>query len=111
MLALTLNDKALTGQMDLYVSSVIDTNKREIILKLVNTSEVTKVVQINIELPKHIILKEKVEGVLLNGEIGIENTLSNPYAIKPRNIVLRVFDNKLNTKLEAQTFYVYKLFY
>jgi len=84
VLPLTWNKKPLTGQQGLYASAVIDTNKKEIIIKLSNVSEENRKAGISLEgLKKKMQLHPEVKTILLKGDRDDENTLDNPDTIVP----------------------------
>jgi alpha-L-arabinofuranosidase len=84
VLPLTWNKMPLTGQQGLYASAVIDTNKKEIIIKLSNVSEENRNISISLEgLKKKMQLQPEVETILLKGGQDEENTLDNPDTIVP----------------------------
>jgi len=85
VLPLTWNKQPLTGQEGLYASSVIDTDKNEIIVKLSNTSEEIKNVKINLEgLGRRMRIQPGVELTVMKGDKDLENTLDNPKIILPQ---------------------------
>lgn len=103
----TLNGKTpLTGQDELYASSVIDKNKNEIYLKIANTSGETKNVSyaFNGLKPaqrkgKHIILK--------SADLDIENTLDKSDAVVPVSTEISVNGNTFDVQLQPKSFNVY----
>lgn len=111
VLPLTLNKKPLTGQDSIYASSVIDTKKKEIVIKLVNADKVAKDMKIKLELPKSITPNPTVEIITLHAEPDADNTLDNPNVIVPKKSSMQLTGNLLDIKAEARTFYVYKIKY
>lgn len=112
VLALTMDKQPLIGQDGLYASSVIDTQKKEIIVKLANTAAKRVNIHINIELPKKmLLLHPEVEVVSLHSDMQADNTLDSPNTITPQVSSATITGNSLNVNADAQTFYVYKLKY
>lgn len=110
-LPLTWNNKNLTGQEELYASSVIDTKKREIIIKLTNTASVSKQIQIKLLLAKNIKLKEGVEITYLQSSLDQDNTIEKPNAVIPQTTSTKLNGNELAYNADARTFYMFKLSY
>lgn len=112
VLPLTWNKKALTGQDGLYASAVIDTNKKEIIVKLSNVSEENKEIRISLEgLSRRMKIQPEAQAILLKGEADKENTLDNPDAIVPVDSSVSVNGTVLQTTAEAGSFNVYRIAY
>ena len=109
VLPLTLNKQALTGQDGLYASAVIDTDKKEVIVKLTNSNTASKKIQIQLEIPKKFILNPDVEVISLHGDADSENTLTNPNSIQPQSTTTLLDGNTLQFTAEPQTFYVLKM--
>lgn len=106
--ALTQNGKPLTGQDGLYASAVVDDNKKEVIVKMVNTSTETKHVRLRFDLPKRMTLQPKVEVIGLHHEMDVDNTLDFPDAVLPVATTCGMADGALEAAVGAQTFNVYK---
>lgn len=109
--ALTQNGKPLTGQDGLYASAVVDDNKKEVIVKMVNTSTETKHVRLRFDLPKRMTLQPKVEVIGLHHEMDVDNTLDFPDAVLPVVTTCGMTDGALEAAVGAQTFNVYKFTY
>ena len=103
----TLENKlTLTGQDGIYASSVIDKNKNELILKIANTSEVSK----NI----HYTFKGLKKGdrsatftYLTSENQDDENTLDSPTKVIPKTNRMVVSDNILDVELAPKSFNLY----
>ena len=105
----TLENKiALTGQDGLYASSVVDKNKNEIILKIVNASTEKRTVNyvLNGLKPAE---RKVIHTLLISGNQDAENTLDNPNAIIPTENELKISGNTLQTELAPQSFHVYRI--
>ncbi|GBU08656.1 alpha-L-arabinofuranosidase [Bacteroidales bacterium] len=104
VLKTSLKGKPLAGQDGIYASSVIDKNKGQIIIKVVNTSTSEK--DLVFSLIDYKQSKSQAKIISLKAEMDAENTLDNPFAIVPKEEILSIKDNKLNLKIEAQSFVV-----
>jgi alpha-L-arabinofuranosidase len=93
----------LTGQDGLFASSVIDSNKGEIILKIANTSKEPKKVQYNIAgLKKG--ERTAVHTILRSEDPDIENTRENPDAVIPVSKTIQLSGNVFDLELEPFSF-------
>jgi alpha-N-arabinofuranosidase len=107
VLKTTWNEKPLTGQDSLYASSVIDKNKGEIILKIVNTSAKSKSVNYYIDGVK------SGEYVITHTEfqqetVKAENTIEKPNLVVPEIRTQKVNLPELNLNLKAKSFNLIK---
>ncbi len=98
----------LTGQDGIYASSALDGNKNEIILKIANTSDVSKKVSYTFTGLKagdrkgsHTILK--------SDNPDSENTLDNPNTVVPVVHPISVQGNILETELAPKSFNLFKI--
>lgn len=102
------NKTALTGLDGLYASSVIDKNKNEIILKIVNASNEKRNV-------KYVLngLKAAERNVIhilfVSKDQDAENTLDNPTNIIPVESEMKLTGNTLEAELIPQSFHVYRI--
>lgn len=93
----------LTGQEGLFASSVIDSNKGEIILKIANTSKEPKKVQYNIAgLKKG--ERTAVHTILRSDNPDIENTRENPEAVIPVSKTISLPGNVFDVEVEPFSF-------
>ena len=107
VLPLTLNKAPLTGQEGLYASSVIDKNKKEIIIKLSNVSDEKRVFNITLEgLEKKSQLHQQVEVITLAAELDAENSLDNPAVVLPHSTYQSMQGNKLQLTVKPNSFNV-----
>jgi len=82
LVPLKSNGAALTGQKGLYASATIDVNANELILKVVNSSNNVKA--LDLELPDGTKIGNKVEmHVLANPDLDTVNSFETPEAISP----------------------------
>lgn len=112
-LPITRNGQIVAGDDRLYASAVIDTQKREIILKLVNTSPRARNINIRIDpLARGMNIKSEVKATFMSGELHRENTLQEPLAIVPQEEILKMGENNtLTVNVRWQSFNVYKINY
>jgi len=107
VLPLTLNKAPLTGQEGLYASSVIDKNKKEIIIKLSNVSTEKRVFNITLEGPeKKSQLHQQVEVITLAAALDAENSLDNPAVVLPQSTYQTMQGNKLQLTVKPNSFNV-----
>ena len=112
VLPLTWNKKPLTGQDGLYASSVIDTGKKEIIVKVANASDENKEVRIRLDgLSRRTKVQPEAKAILLTGEADTENTLDQPDAIVPVSSTVQVDGTVLGVTAQPQSFNVYIIGY
>ena len=112
VLPITRNSQVIAGDDQLYASAVMDTQKKEIIIKLANTATSDREINIRIDrLAKGVNLKKEVQMTVLSGEMQKENTLDNPDALIPKDDSLVMNDNVLKVNAKAQSFNVYRINY
>ncbi len=112
VLPLTMDKKSVTGQEGLYASAVIDTNKKEIIVKVSNVSDAKKEIRISLEgLGRRTKIGSEAERVVLKGKGEMENTLDNPNVIVPVSSTVTVDGTVLQATADAGSFNVYKISY
>lgn len=82
LVPVTANGKSLTGQNELYASSVIDEKTKEIVVKVVNTGANDKSVKIALKGTSKI--KNRGDWTLLHSDdLQVFNSIENPEAIVP----------------------------
>jgi alpha-L-arabinofuranosidase len=112
VLPLTHNGSTVAGENQLYASSVIDTGKKEIIIKLVNVATTNRDIRIQIKnINKGITLSQNVYATILSGEMTEENTLDEPENTIPKDYQLTLSGNELDLHVEKQSFNVYRITY
>lgn len=104
---LTWNKENLTGQDGLYASSVIDDEKDQLIIKIVNTSKESKTV--NFDFSKLKLDKNSGKQITLMGDLEVENTLDNPDLIAPTEKAISISGTTLKAELEPESFHVFVL--
>lgn len=97
------NKLPLAGQDGIYASSALDKNKNEIILKIVNTSDVSKKVTYRLNGLKASDRKG-TQTVLKSDNPDQENTLDNPNAVVPVTTEIKVTGNTLEVELAPKSF-------
>jgi len=112
VLPLTWNQAPLTGQQGLYGSAVIDTKKKEIIVKLSNTSQENRPIVVSLEgMKKKMQLRPEVETILLQGGQDEENRLDTPDAIVPVSSTTTLNGSKLSTDVKPYSFNLFVIGY
>lgn len=115
VLSLTMDKKPVTGaegQNGLFASAVCDKNKKEIIVKVANTSDKVQLLSLKFNgLKKKDVLSGARCIKLSSADMDKDNTIENPMAIVPQETSLNVGGQALNVDLEPATFAVYILKY
>jgi alpha-N-arabinofuranosidase len=99
--------KVVAGENNLFASSVKDTQSGEIFVKLVNTSDKKKQLEIDIK-------NQKLEGtatalILSSDQLTDENSFENPKKIVPQESELSAINNHLSLEIDPYTFMVVKI--
>ncbi len=112
VLSLTMDKKPVTGaegQNGLFASAAWEKATKEVIVKVVNTSDKAQPVTLNFAgLSKKQTLANGCCILLQSDDIDKENTLDQPFAITPQEKEIAIEGNVLNTELAAKTFAIYK---
>lgn len=98
LLPILEDGKPLTGKDNLYASAVYDRNTREVIIKIVNSSDKTAMKEVRLEGAGKVAPDAK-RIVLRSDDLEAVNTLDNPQNISPVEETFKVKGNVL--KLEA----------
>lgn len=110
VMSLTQDKRAITGQDNLYASSVYDKNENCYIIKIVNTATDTKNIRINLTgIKKNRILSVDDCIMMTNNDLKAVNTLDVPMNIIPKKTSASLDGNILNIKAQAYSFSVYKI--
>ena len=110
VVAITEDGKAVAGKDSLYCSAVIDKQKNELIIKMVNSDSVSQTVELNlagIKLAK----ADAVLQTLAASELYSYNKLSELDKLKPDEKRIPVKTNKVNQHLPAYSVTVIKIPY
>jgi alpha-L-arabinofuranosidase len=102
-----LNNKIVSGQDGLYASAVTDKNSKEIIIKIVNSSNTEKTTSYLIEGYKKLAAQATVS-VLTGGAEEI-NTVDNPFNVMPVVSTIAVKGKKVDVVLKPFSFTVIKV--
>ncbi|KAF2336950.1 alpha-L-arabinofuranosidase C-terminal domain-containing protein [Flavobacterium daemonense] len=107
LLAITKDGKAVTGENNLYASAVKDVDKKEVIIKLVNTSAEKQEVEVLLKGEK---LASKGSIITLSSPNSQdENTFSEPKKISPKETEYKLKGDKAIVNLQAFSVTVLKL--
>ncbi|WP_035644294.1 alpha-L-arabinofuranosidase C-terminal domain-containing protein [Flavobacterium sp. ASV13] len=107
LLAITKDGKAVVGENNLYASAVKDVDKKEVIIKLVNTSAETQEVAIDLKNAK---LASKGSVITLTSpNLQDENTFGEPKKISPKETEYKLKGKKAVLNLQAFSVTVLKL--
>ncbi|WP_199200277.1 alpha-L-arabinofuranosidase C-terminal domain-containing protein [Adhaeribacter arboris] len=105
---LLLNNEVATGQDGYYASAVLDKNKKELILKVVNASNKTQETDFVIDGLSKIAAKGTLT-VLRSDKLDQVNSFENPTAISPAVKDITVKDKKVKLPLQPYSVNVIKL--
>ncbi len=106
LISVTSAGKDLTGQNELYASAVTDSGTNEVIVKVVNTSNQSKEVAINLKGKK---VYKKGELIVLKSEhLEDENSFENPDKIVPVTAEIQNRGGKLSVELQPYSVSVFK---
>jgi len=108
VVSITLGDKNITGQNGLYASSVLDKNKKELIIKISNNSDQAQNISINLEGKSKLKSKGSIEE-LSNSNLKQLNSFDEPNAVSPKLSTINLNGKKINTSLKAYSFNVIKV--
>ena len=102
------NGKAISGQDSLYVSSVIDKNTNDVIIKLVNASGSIINRKISVEGAKNLAATATVTVLKANSLLTI-NSFATPQAVSPIVTTLPIKGKEINVALPPNSFSVYRI--
>ncbi|GAA4305317.1 alpha-L-arabinofuranosidase C-terminal domain-containing protein [Aestuariibaculum suncheonense] len=106
LISVTNNGKALTGQNELYASAVTDSGTNEVIVKVVNTSNQSQEVAINLKGEK---VYKKGELIVLKSEnLEDENSFENPDKIVPVTAEIQNKSGRIQLDLQPYSVSVIK---
>jgi len=108
VVAITENEKPVAGKDSLYCSTVIDKQKSELVIKIVNISSVSQIIELNligIKLAK----TDAVSQTLAANDLYSYNKLSEMNKLKPEEKKFPVKTNKFNQSLPAYSVTVLKI--
>lgn len=102
------NNTPLVGQGGIYASSVVDKNKKELILKIANTSELVKTVTYTF-IGLKAASRKGLKIVLKSDNLDSENTLENPNAVVPITDEISILNNELTVELAPKSFSLFTI--
>ena len=108
VVSITLDGKNIIGQDGLYASSVIDSKKKELIIKISNSSDQPKTIDFDLEGKRKLQSKGTVEE-LASTNLNQINSFTNPEALSPKISAVKIKDKKLITNLKPYSFNVFKI--
>ncbi|MDR2130923.1 MAG: carbohydrate binding domain-containing protein [Odoribacteraceae bacterium] len=112
VMPLTLNGKPATGADGLYASAVRDDGEKCYIVKVVNTAEKERPVQVLLDnLKRGTRLRPEVHVTTLRADGNQENTLDDPAAVTPVTSTLPLNGNAVQFSAPPASFSVYKVAY
>ncbi len=103
VVAITSNNETLKGKDSLYASAVIDAPANELILKIVNTSSLSKSKQISINSKKKLATKASIT-TLQSNDLDAVNSFEQANNIIPRTSETNVTNKQLNITLDPYSF-------
>lgn len=106
LLSITKEGKPVTGKGDLYATAAKDSNKKELIIKLVNTSNNSQSIAINLSEKK--VSSKGTMTVLTSDSLVDENSFETPDKISPKESAFKLKGKKAVVDLEANSFVILK---
>lgn len=100
------NGENIIGQQDVYASVVTDAANKQLIIKLANVAKTEKTVGFNLKLKD---LPGVLTGkkILLKASPGDENTLDEPFLVKPQESPVSFSLKEMSIKLEPESFQIF----
>lgn len=99
LIAITKDGKAVTGQNDLFASAVKDINKKEVIIKLVNTA--AKAQDLNIDLKGKKLVSKGVALTLKSENLTDVNSFELPKNMSPKESTVKLKGSNLHINIPA----------
>lgn len=107
LLGITKDGKAVIGQNDLFASAVKDTNSKEVIVKLVNTSANAQ--EVNVDLKGTKLASNGTVITLTSANLDDVNSFESPKKISPTESEIKLKGDKVKMSLPAYSVTVLKL--
>ncbi|MDI6050459.1 alpha-L-arabinofuranosidase C-terminal domain-containing protein [Flavobacterium sp. XS2P24] len=107
LIAITKDGKPVTGQNNLFASAVKDSNSKEVIVKLVNTSATAQ--EVNVDLKGTKLQAKGTIITLTSPNLQDENSFANPKKISPTEKGFNLKGDKAQTSLPPYSVTVLKL--
>ncbi|MDO9593483.1 MAG: alpha-L-arabinofuranosidase C-terminal domain-containing protein [Lutibacter sp.] len=99
LIAITKDGKPVTGQNDLFASAVNDIDKKEVIIKLVNTAANAQ--DLNINLKGKQLVSKGVALTLKSEDLADENSFKSPKNISPKESAVKLKGGNLHINIPA----------
>lgn len=103
-----LDEEAITGQNNLFATAAVDKKNKEIILKIVNTSNKAINKEVQLEGGAKLNAKGSLQ-VLKSEKLDAVNSIASPKAVSPVESTVKVKGNKVNLDLAPYSLSVVKL--
>ena len=107
LISIVENGNPLTGQHDLFASAVKDVNKKELIVKLVNTSNENQ--KINLAINNITLASKGVIEILTSNNLSDENSFIAPMKISPITEPISISKNKIKVSLKKNSLSVVRV--
>ena len=107
LISIVENGNPLTGQHDLFASAVKDVNKKELIVKLVNTSNENQ--EINLAINNITLVSKGVIEILTSNNLSDENSFISPMKISPITEAISISKNKIKVSLKKNSLSVVRV--
>tara|TARA_R110000868_G_scaffold145378_1_gene365553 strand:+ start:3967 stop:5952 length:1986 start_codon:yes stop_codon:yes gene_type:complete len=107
LISIVENGNPLTGQHDLFASAVKDVNKKELIVKLVNTSNENQ--EINLAINNITLASKGVIEILTSNNLSDENSFIAPMKISPITEPISISKNKIKVSLKKNSLSVVRV--
>ncbi|MGN7989918.1 alpha-L-arabinofuranosidase C-terminal domain-containing protein [Pedobacter sp. 22226] len=108
VVSITLDDKNIIGQDGLYASSVLDKNKKELIIKIANNTGQSQLIDFELDGKTKLKNSGTLEE-LADSNLNQVNSFDNPQALSPKVSTINLKGRKLNTSLKPYSFSVIKI--
>lgn len=106
LLSITKEGKPVTGEGNLYATAAKDSNKKELIIKLVNTSSSNQNITVNLSGKK--VSSKGTMTVLTSDSLVDENSFETPDKISPKESAFKLKGKKAIVDLQANSFVILK---
>ena len=106
LLSLTADGKAVTGQNGMYASAVLDKPSNEIIMKLVNTSDMAQSYRLDVKGKK--LAAEGKMTVLKNENLKAENDFTKE-TVAPKESKFKTGKSKIEAEIPAYSFVILRV--
>lgn len=108
VIPITMNGEPLTSQNELYASASVDSKAGKVYLKLVNTSNESRRVDLGIRSEKNV--NGPVAGrVMTTDKLLAYNTLERPETVVPKDFKTEIQDNRIQYEMDTASFYVIEI--